>query len=252
MKRQRLVWNKGKVVGERIALTMNEVHAIQEELRRQEAHHDLCLFAVGIDSMLRCSDLLRLKVEDIDSQTGQINWRQRKTGRNVFPILTQTTLDAVELWVQKSGKSQRDFLFTRDKPPNSEPITPTYYRKLIKRWVQLVGLDSNQYSTHSLRRTKPSFLYHHGYSDLEHIARLLGHSNTDSTGRYLSIQQREAEAHALDGDIFATDRLEAPVGHPLLREFLKPEFLKPFAAALADQIGLKSADFIDEKPEDGR
>ncbi len=239
MKDKPAAWNRGKAVGERLALSLDEVQSILEALHRKLAHHDVCLFTIGIDSMLRCSDLLQLRVEDIASQTGQIRWRQKKTGQNVYPILTCTTLEAFHTWVEVSGKNRSDFLFTRDKPIGGSAISPAYYRSLIKRWVQLIGLKPEQYSTHSLRRTKPSFLYHHGYSDLEHIARLLGHANTESTSRYLGIQQREAEAHALQGDIFTAKSCDQPMGHPLLREFLKPKFLECFADEVWERLESK-------------
>lgn len=251
MKDKPATWNKGRAVGERLALSLEEAQAILAVLRSHHAHHDACLFAIGIDSMLRCSDLLQLRVGDVVIQTGQIRWRQKKTGRNVYPVLTSSTQQAFRTWVDVSGKTQSDFLFTRDKAVCGSATSPVYYRLLIKRWVRLIGLNPEQYSTHSLRRTKPSFLYHYGYSDLEHIARLLGHANTDSTSRYLGIQQRAAEAHALHGDIFSAESRHRSVGHPLLREFLKPEFLDCYADEIWARLRLKLADFIDENTKKG-
>lgn len=252
MKDNSTAWNRGKAVGERCALSLDESQSILKTLRLQEAHHDACLFAIGIDSMLRCSDLLQLRVRDIVSHTGQIRWRQKKTRRNVYPVLTATSLEVLQIWIETSGKTPPDFLFTRDKPIDGLAISPAYYRSLIKQWVQLVGLKPEQYSSHSLRRTKPTFLYHHGYSDLEHIARLLGHANTDATSRYLGIQKKQAQAHALVGDIFTISPDEKIVGHPLLREFLKPDFLDQFLDELVFRIHQKLSDFLDENPKKGR
>ena len=245
-------WNRDRAVGERLAFSLAETQQIIAHLRRNHAHHDLCLFSVGIDSMLRCSDLLPLKISDVMAPDGRIRWRQKKTGRNVYPVLTPLTHTAIERWVEVSGKFSDHYLFTRDKPIDARPLSSGYYRTLIKRWASDIGLNPERFSTHSLRRTKPSYLYHYGFSDLEHIARLLGHGTTDTTSRYLGIQQKEAERHALAGDIF-TAELGAPIaGHPLLREFLKPEFLDQFAEALCTRMSTKSPDFIDENYKKGR
>ncbi|MEO1029022.1 MAG: tyrosine-type recombinase/integrase [Pseudomonadota bacterium] len=249
---RRSAWNQGRVVGERIAFSAGEVQAIARSLAAIGAHHDLCLFAVGIDSMLRCSDLLRLRVEDVVEDDGRIRWRQKKTQQNVYPVLTTTTQRAVKDWIESSGKQSNHFLFTRDKPVSAKPITPGYYRTLVKQWAELIGLAPERYSTHSLRRTKASHLYGQGYSDIAHIARLLGHQSTDATIRYLGIQQAEAETQALLGDIFTADLNEQSTGHPLLREFLKPEFLDQFSDAIWQRLDTKLSDFIDENRKEGR
>ena len=252
MQNKNNVWNRGVVVGERIALSSVEAQSVLKLLNDTANLHDACLFATAIDSMLRCSDLLQLRVGDVVASNGRVRWRQKKTGRNVFPVLTATTQDAISAWVELSGKSASHFLFTREKPINAKPISATHYRSLIKSWVQQIGLSPDRYSTHSLRRTKPHFLYRYGYSDLEHIARLLGHSGTQTTSRYLGIEQREAENHALAGDLFTADPHIPDPGHPLLRELLKPQFLDLFIEAFLSRLSPKTLEIIDENTKKGR
>ena len=234
------VWNRGRAVGERIAFSPQETQAILAYLDKASAHHDACLFALGVDTMLRCSDLLRLRVRDLVDDQGNIRRelirRQQKTGRNVAPVLTATSQRLTRQWIDVSGKRAEHFLFTREKAIDSPPISPGYYRTLIKKWASDIGLTDERYSSHSLRRTKPSYLYHHGFSDLEHIARLLGHATTDATIRYLGIENRTAQSHALQGDIFTGDPNAAPNLPPHLRDMLKPAFLDLFAAELLKRM----------------
>ena len=49
-------WNKGRSVGARLALSQNEINQVRRKLTQQQATHDLCLFMVAVDSMLRASD----------------------------------------------------------------------------------------------------------------------------------------------------------------------------------------------------
>ena len=51
--------------------------------------------------------------------------------------------------------------------------------------------DVSQYSTHSLRRTKPSIIYEKT-GNLEAVRRLLGHSNLIDTVRYLGVEDADA------------------------------------------------------------
>ena len=58
-------------------------------------------------------------------------------------------------------------------------------------WIEEVGLDPAAYGTHSIRRTKPSFIYRRT-KNLRAVQRLLGHTKPESTVRYLGIEVEDA------------------------------------------------------------
>lgn len=202
-------WNKDRPVGARLALMQNEIAKIRRELSQQSSAHDLCLFTVAVDSMLRASDLLRLRVRDIQLSNGKIRqtfaWRQKKTAKTVHPVLTSASQATLKKWITQSGKCEADYLFTREKPRTSLPISVGFYRTLIKQWVRLIDLLPHDYSAHSLRRSKAIFMYENGVP-VEIIGRLLGHTSPASTIHYLGIDEAEARARALAHDIFKPKR----------------------------------------------
>ena len=61
----------------------------------------------------------------------------------------------------------------------------------MHRWVQSVGLDTTNYGTHTMRRTKATLIYRHT-KNLRAIQLLLGHSKLESTIRYLGIEVDDA------------------------------------------------------------
>ena len=77
-------WNKGKLVGQKLPLNLQEIWAVRTRLRIHDRHRDLALFNLAIDSKLRACDLLKLRVSDV-SNGGRIGSRaiimQQKTGR---------------------------------------------------------------------------------------------------------------------------------------------------------------------------
>ena len=83
----------------------------------------------------------------------------------------------------------------------AHPINDNSYRTLVKQWATILRLDPTNYSTHSLRRSKPHFMFRAGVK-IEYISELLGHKDTSTTYRYLGITQEEAQAYALKHDIF--------------------------------------------------
>ncbi|VUD46637.1 hypothetical protein TDB9533_00863 [Thalassocella blandensis] len=58
-------WNKGKLVGQKPPLKLQEIWAIRVRLQIFNNFRDLALFNIAIDSKLRSCDLVKLKVRDI-------------------------------------------------------------------------------------------------------------------------------------------------------------------------------------------
>jgi hypothetical protein len=54
------------------------------------------------------------------------------------------------------------------------------------KWVAAIGLRSEEYGTHSLRRTKASMIYK-ATGNIRAIQILLGHSKIENTVRYLGV-----------------------------------------------------------------
>ena len=79
-------WNKGKLVGQKLPLKLQEIWAVRIHLQIGERHRDLALFNLAIDSKLRACDLLKLRVSDV-SNGGRVGSRamilQQKTARPV-------------------------------------------------------------------------------------------------------------------------------------------------------------------------
>ena len=189
-------WNKGKAVGQMTPLKPNHVHAIKTLLENERSLRDLALFSVAIDTMLRSVDLLALKVEDITDSGGKIleefPVRQQKTGVGHLVALSSGTRHTLKRWIVKSGKVFYDHLFTGlTKGNTSFPISRRQYSRLVKRWVTLARLNPNDYSTHSLRRTKASIVYQ-ATGDIAAIRELLGQKNINSTSAYLNMDKRKA------------------------------------------------------------
>ena len=138
-------WNKARAVGQRRAFEPDQVRAIAEYLASEHRWHELCLFTLGIDTMLRASDLLALRVEDVavpgKAISETISLRQKKTRHGVYPVLTPATRRAVAKWISESGKSRNDHLFTGHKPINATAISECVYRRLVKSWAEAIGLD---------------------------------------------------------------------------------------------------------------
>jgi integrase len=150
----------------------------------------MALLNVGVDTMLRASDLVRLSVDKLRDHRGDIvrdfAVRQKKTGEPVLLALSDRTRASVAALIEGEGKYERDFLFTREGQPHGQRMTEMTLRRLVKAWAEFAGLDPAKYSGHSLRRTKAVLIYHetHNY---EAVRQLLGHTTLAHTVAYLGV-----------------------------------------------------------------
>ena len=65
------------------------------------------------------------------------------------------------------------------------------YQRLVKGWLESLGLAADDYSTHSLRKTKASAIYD-ATKNVEAVRQLLGHSSVAATSHYLGVEQAKA------------------------------------------------------------
>jgi integrase len=186
-------WNKGKLLGQKSPLSLQEIWSIRTKLQNGNNPRGLALFNLALDSKLRACDLLKLRVSDV-SNGATINTRamvlQQKTGRSVQFEITQKTGKSIEDWIRHTGLQGSDYLFP-SRINGSAHLSTRQYSRIVTSWVSGIGLDSASYGTHSMRRTKATLLYRRT-KNLRAIQLLLGHSKLESTVRYLGIEIDDA------------------------------------------------------------
>lgn len=190
--RPREPWNKGKLVGQKMPLKLNQIWAIRVRLQLNNKVRDLALFNLALDSKLRACDLTKLKVSDV-SRGGRIAKRamvmQQKTKTPVqFEIMGQAQ-ESVAAWIKKAKLAPGDFLFP--SRVSTSHLSTRQYARIVKAWIESIGSDPGAYGTHSLRRTKASLIYRRT-KNLRAVQILLGHTKLESTVRYLGIEVNDA------------------------------------------------------------
>lgn len=195
-------WNKGCMVGPKLALKPRQVWSVRFHLKREGRTRDLALFDLAVDSKLRGCDLVQLRVGDILSG-GVVRSRalvvQQKTGTPVKFEVTQGTRESVLAWIKQRGATGNDRLFP-SRRHDREFLSTRQYARLLKGWLLQVGIEPAAYGTHSLRRTKVALIYRQT-GNLRAIQILLGHTKLDSTVRYLGVDIEDALALAEATDI---------------------------------------------------
>ena len=195
-------WNKGKFAGARPPLRPKHVWSIRSKLQAEERTRDLAMFNLAIDSKLRASDVVALKVEDVAPNgyaADRATIRQKKTGQPVRFEMTEQTRQAVDEYLRASGKKPGQFMFDSRRGAERS-MTTRQYARLVSEWIANIGLDPHVFSTHSLRRTKATLMYRRT-GNLRAVQLLLGHKKIESTVRYLGVEVDDALAIAEQVDV---------------------------------------------------
>ena len=184
--------------------TVQAKRDLGDPLRLQIASRcrELALFNLAVDSKLRACDLVQLRVRDVyhgQSMASRALILQQKTQRPVQFEITEPTRDAVSAWIKKSALNSEDYLFP-SRIQESPHLSTRQYARIVDSWVQLLGLDTTSYGTHTLRRTKATLIYRRT-KNLRAVQLLLGHSKLESTVRYLGIEVDDALEMAEQTDV---------------------------------------------------
>ncbi len=165
-----------------VVLSQDEVQRLFSSVRnlKQKA-----LFMVAYDAGLRLSEIINLRIEDIDSQRMVIRVRQGKGKKDRYARLTPGLLDLL----RKYWRAYRpEGLLFPGATPNKvyDPATPGH---LLKKVCRKAGI-TKRVSMHTLRHSFATHLLE-ADTNLRVIQQLLGHERIQTTSLYTHISMKE-------------------------------------------------------------
>jgi integrase len=160
---------------------LEKIEEIKEYLK-EDSMRNYLLFLLGINTGLRISDILKLKVKDVDD-TNHIVLREQKTGKQKWIRLTPALKRELKEYIE--GKGFEEYLF-KSRQGKDKPIGRNMAYKILKETANEFKLKN--IGTHTLRKT---FGYHF-YKQTKDIAMLqdlFNHSSPLITKKYIGISQ---------------------------------------------------------------
>ncbi|MBA7530240.1 Tyrosine recombinase XerC [subsurface metagenome] len=170
-----------------------KILAIKRNLKEEGNPRNYLLFVAGVNLALRISDLLSLRVKDILDKQGNIkefiHLKEKKTKRQVKIKLNNTVKEALNYFLDKARVTDPEqYLFKSER--GNRALDRIRAWGLIQKWTKEVGLESERYGTHTLRKTWGYQARKQGVS-IEKINEKLGHKSVIVTKRYIGISQEE-------------------------------------------------------------
>lgn len=136
-------------------------------------------------SGMRLSEIADLKITDIDSKLMRIKIVQGKGAKDRFTILSQQVL--LELRAYYLIYKPKEYLFNGDRPGKRYGMRSIQH--LVQKALIKIGLDSKNYSVHTIRHSFATHLVDNG-TDLHTVKELLGHSSLQTTMQYMHLTSK--------------------------------------------------------------
>jgi integrase len=167
--------------------------AAMKKILRAGNPRDEVLFIVGINTALRISDLLSLTVGDVVNAKGKlaeaIELKEKKTGKlRKFP-LNKSIRDVLNGYM--NGRKAFDL---------NSPLFPSRKGRVLSRWqarriLAAAGeaVGEGRVGTHSLRKTFGYHVYRKTGGNLGLVQKLLSHSSSADTLRYIGIDREQMD-----------------------------------------------------------
>lgn len=149
---------------------------------------DYAMILLAYRHGLRASELVNLRVSDVDLHAGTIYCRRAKGGRcSVHPLKTDE-IDALKRVLARRKWPQSDSMFQSDRV---ETITRSAFWRIVSEAGKHSGLPFNAY-VHQLRHGCGYYLSNKG-CELRLIQDYLGHVNINNTVRYTRLNPARFE-----------------------------------------------------------
>lgn len=139
-----------------------------------------CLLSLLYSAGLRRSELLNLKLKDIDSKRMLIRIEGSKGNKDRMTLLSKTTLEDLRIYFKKH--KPKKWLFEGQE---GNQYSPTSLVKVLKGACKKAGINKDV-SPHTFRHSFATHLLENG-TDLRYIQSLLGHSSSKTTELYTHV-----------------------------------------------------------------
>ncbi|MDM8567618.1 tyrosine-type recombinase/integrase [Candidatus Halobeggiatoa sp. HSG11] len=156
---------------------------------------NLCLFVTGINTALRASDLLALKVGQVEhlGVGDYLDVRERKTKKSRRITINNNVYQAIDYWLENYECNNDNWLFPSQR--KGRTLSVPAFNLLIKQWCAVAHEElrikqTENYGGHTPRKTFGYWQRMAGVP-IHILMKIFNHSSQAMTLTYLGIQEQE-------------------------------------------------------------
>ena len=154
-----------------------------KEYLKAKSDRDYMLFIIGINTALRISDILKLKVKDVRGKT-HLELKETKTRKRKKFKMNSFLISELQRYTRDMDDD--DYLIHSTRS-TKRPIDRFRAYAILNEAAEKVGIQG-RIGTHTMRKTY-GYHFYQKTKDLETLRQLLNHSRIEVTRRYIGIDQ---------------------------------------------------------------
>jgi integrase/recombinase XerD len=165
---------------------LNEAELVKLFNSLSNKKHKAMLFT-AYSAGLRVSEIVNLKLADIDSKRMQIFVQRAKGKKDRYVNLSPVLLDILRKYIDQYSPRPKIYLFESEQTGTSYPTRTV--QQVFGNAKKKAGIQK-EVGVHSLRHSFATHLLEKG-TDIRYIKDLLGHFNIKTTERYLHVTKKQ-------------------------------------------------------------
>lgn len=177
-----------------VYLTVNEseklLECVDDDDTATYKERNYAIITLFLNCGLRLSELVGLNTTSISGTSMKVLGKGNKE-RVLFlnPACTAALNDYLKVRPSADRASDQNALFVSR---NGNRISRRMVQTIVKKYLEMSGLDPKMYSTHKLRHTAATLMYQNGV-DVRALQEVLGHENLATTQIYTHLASKQVE-----------------------------------------------------------
>ena len=190
-------FNKVKIIP--TVYTTAEIKAVEDtiDLNTDLGIRDKAIFLLASRLGIRASDIVRMKMENLDFKDKRINIVQTKTGVPISLPMIEEIENAISKYLGVRPESDSTCLFLKARPPYDQ-MSCAAITSVVAKYFTASGVDCShkKHGPRSLRSSLASSMVN-DQIPYEVVSRVLGHSGKETVKHYAKLDVEELRVCAL-------------------------------------------------------
>lgn len=171
----------------RLPFSSVEIDRMRSAITGRNAIRDRAIIETLLSSGIRCQELCDLQISDIDIRTRTLHVRKGKGGKGRMGFISEVAADYIGKYIESRCDGAGALFVTK----RGSAFGVSGIENLLRKYGRVSGVQNVH--PHRFRRTFATTMHKRGM-DLEEIRRLMGHSNVQTTIRYIYADDSQLQA----------------------------------------------------------
>ncbi|MCA0992971.1 tyrosine-type recombinase/integrase [Guptibacillus hwajinpoensis] len=177
--------NPNQIKDVRPIRSLELINDLKYSLKRHCQERDYIMFLIGINTGLRVSDLLKLKLKDVRGKK-KVTIQEGKTKKSRVIVFNNSIYEEVQAYIKTVDS---EWLFPSRK--GDKPISSVQAYRQLNKASDMVDITEG-IGTHTMRKTF-GYWYYKQSKDVARLQRILNHTHPKVTLDYIGITDEEIE-----------------------------------------------------------